>query len=109
MWALITEDGANVSFVEGDYGIILPINVSGIDIASDDTIKVTVKDSKNGTTVVEKTITGVTDNVIPLSFNATESASLTPGKYVYNLDWYHNSTFLCNIVNCAMLKVVDKA
>jgi len=109
MWALITEDGANVSFVEGDYGIILPITVSGIDIASDDTIKVTVKDGKNGTTVVEKTITGIEDNVIPLSFDSTESSALTVGKYVYNLDWYRDTTFLCNIVNNAMLKVVDKA
>ena len=109
MWELISDDGANVSFVEGDYGIILPINVDGIEIAPEDSIKVTVKDSKNGTTVVEKTITGIEDNVIPLSFTSTESASLPVGKYVYNLDWYHNSTFLCNIVNCAMLKVVDKA
>ena len=109
MWALITEDGANISMVEGDYGIILPISVSGIEIGFDDVIKVTVKDGKNGNTIVEKNFTGIEDNVIPLSFSAAESADLTVGKYVYNLDWYHNSVFLCNIVNCAMLKVVDKA
>ena len=109
MWALLTEDGANVSFVEGDYGIILPITVDGIEISPDDTIMVTVKDGKNGTTVVEKGITEITDNVIPLSFTAIESAQLTVGKYVYNLDWYHDSTFLCNILNNAILKVVDKA
>jgi len=109
MWALITDEGANVSFVEGDYGIILPIIVDGIEIDPSDSVKVTVKDGKNGNTVVEKVITGIEDNTIPLSFTAAESSSLPVGKYVYNLDWYHNSTFLCNILNNAMLKVVDKA
>ena len=109
MWALLTEDGANISMVEGDYGIVLPINVDGIEIAPEDSIKLTVKDEKNGTEIFNKDFTGITDNVIPLSLTSTESGDLTVGKYVYNLDWYHNSTFLCNIVNCAMLKVVDKA
>ena len=109
MWNLITEDGANISMVEGDYGIVLPIVVDGIEIDPSDSIKFTVKDGRNGTEIFNKDFTGITDNVIPLSLTSTESGYLSAGKYVYNLDWYQNSTFLCNIVNCAMLKVVDKA
>lgn len=109
MWAIISDDGAHVSFVEGDYGIALNYTVDGIEISPDDSIKVTVKDEKNGTEILTKDITGIEDNKIPLSFTAAESALLPVGKYVYTLDWYKNGDFLCNIVNNALLKVVDKA
>ena len=109
MWALLTEDGANISMVEGDYGIVLPIYVNGIEIDPSDSIKLTVKDEKNGTEIFHKDFTGITDNVIPLSLTSTESGDLSVGKYVYTLDWYNGTTFLCNIVNNAILKVVDKA
>lgn len=109
MWSLLTEDGANIAFVEGDYGIVLPIEVSGIEISSDDSVKLTVLTEKNGTEKFNKDFTNIENNVVPISLTSEESSSLSAGKYVYNLDWYKDGTFQCNIVNGAILKVVDKA
>lgn len=105
MWAVI---GNNLQMVEGDYGITLPITISGTELSSADNIKLTIKRTRNGDTVFEKDM-APTDNAVNFTITAAETALLSVGAYVYSLDWYQNGVFMCNIVPCAAFKVVDKA
>ena len=106
MWKV---DGVHISMTEGDYGIELPINVSGTTISATESALWTVKNKKNGTTVLTKTITNITQNRIVITLTEEESALLVAGVYVYSLDWYKDGVFLCNIIPDATFRVVDKA
>lgn len=108
MW--VTDDKQNIiSMCEGDYGIRLTITVRGATLSDADTLKFTVKRSRNGDVLVEKEFSAVDENSIELEFTAEESARLPVGTYVYVLDWYQNGIFLCNLIPSAVFKVVDKA
>ena len=100
MWAV---DENEISMCEGDYGIDLPIALNGVDLASNENLQITIKDAMNGNTLLTKSFK---DN---LNLTAAETAYLPVGKYIYSLDWYRNSVFLCNIIPAAKFKVVDKA
>ena len=40
--------------VEGDYGLELPITIQGTTLSAADTIKITIKSAKNGSTIIER-------------------------------------------------------
>ena len=105
MWVV---NGSNLQMAEGDYGLTLPITIDGAELSTADTIKLTIKRTRNGDTVIEKDMTP-TDNTVNFVITATETAKLFVGVYVYSLDWYQNGVFMCNLVLCAPFKVVDKA
>lgn len=94
---------------EGDFGMRLPITVTGPTFTASDEMKLTVKTALNGDTILEKTFSNIAQNTINLILTASESALLAVGTYVYALDWYQNGQFLCNIIPAALFKVVDKA
>lgn len=94
---------------EGDYGIALPVTVSGVEFAPTDTLVFTFKTAKNGETILTKSYTDIQDNTVELILSENESALFPVGGYVYCLDWYNGDSFLCNIIPSASLKVVDKA
>lgn len=106
MWNTMGQD---LKMVEGDYGVNLPVTISGVQFGAGDEVKLTIKDAANGNTIIEKTYSNITDNTFMLVFTEAESALLTVGKYVYVMDWYEDGTFMCNIVTSATLRVVDKA
>jgi len=106
MWSGTAE---RLQMVEGDYGLELPFTVSGIALGAGDCLKFTFKRSRNNETILEKTFEGITDNTVQLAFTAEESALFSPGSYVFALDWYHEGSFLGNIIDNGALKVVDKA
>ena len=97
-----TVDENEISMCEGDYGIDLPITVTGAELTEADTMMITIKDAMNGNTLLEKSFTEA------LALSAEDTALLPVGKYVYSLDWYKNNTFMCNIIPKAPFKVVDK-
>lgn len=101
--------GQNLSMAEGDYGIALPIEISGVTLGQQDSIKITFKTAVNGDEVFAKEFDGIVDNTISLELTEGESALLPVGSYVYCLDWYQSGNFMCNIIPSASLKVVDKA
>lgn len=106
MWMV---SGNNLSMAENDYGIELPVTVNGVDLGNQDSIKITIKDRINGTTVLEKEYTEFSENTFNLELTEQESAIFSVGAYVYSLDWYQNGSFMCNIVPSASFRVVDKA
>ena len=106
MWNV---SGINLQMVEGDYGVSLPISVSGATFTNVDSLKLTVKKAVNGDALVEKTFDSIVQNTVTLTLTAEESALLPVGSYVYSLDWYQDGNFLCNIIPTALFKVVEKA
>ena len=106
MWDV---SGYNLQMAEGDYGLALPISISGTTLGAQDSIKLTFKTVINGDEILSKTFDGITDNTVSLELTEAESALFPVGKYVYRLDWYQNGNFMCNIIPSALFKVVDKA
>lgn len=94
---------------EGDYGIALPVIVEGATFTASDSLKVTIKNNRNGTAILEKTYSNITNNTIQFELTEAESALLPVGQYAYSLDWFEEGNFLCNIIPIGFLKVVDKA
>lgn len=106
MWYV---SGTNLQMAEGDYGLKLPVTVSGTTLASGDSLLFTFKDKLNGTTILTKNYDSFTDNSVDLEFTEAESALFPVGTYAFSLDWYQDGNFMCNVIPLATLKVVDKA
>ena len=106
MWMV---NGQTLKMVEKDFGIELPISVSGVTLTEHDSILFTLKTRENGETLLTKTFSNISQNTIKLEFTESESEALEVGSYVYSLDWYQDGVFLCNIIPIASFKVVDKA
>lgn len=106
MWYV---SGNNLQMVEGDYGLALPVTISGTTFAANDEVLFTIKDAMNGTTILTKSYGNIQHNQVSLELTEEESALFPVGSYVYSLDWFQNGAFMCNIIPSATLKVVDKA
>ena len=105
MWIV---HGHELSMAEGDYGLQLPVTISGPEFTENDTIKITFKTGKNGTELLVKEYTPV-DGSVDLELTAQESELFPVGTYVYSIDWYQSGKFMCNLITVATFKVVDKA
>ena len=109
MWNTKGKNSTDLIMDEGDYGVEVDVGILGVSISSSDVIKIEVRHVKNGDIVLEKEYTNITsDDTIQLSWTEAETELLTPGTYVYNLDWYQNGVFMCCIVNNSKLQVRDK-
>ena len=106
MWSVVAQ---NLSMAEGDYGLALPIEISGATFAAADEIKITFKTRLNGETIIEKTYGNIQNNTVNLEFTKAESDLLPVGSYVYSMDWYQNGAFMCNVIQCSAFMVVEKA
>lgn len=106
MWIV---SGQTLSMAEGDFGVELPVEIEGTELTANDSIKITIKTAKNGSTVIEKDFSAIVDNRFILELTEEESAKLPAGTYAYSLDWYQDGIFMCNIVLASAFKVVDKA
>ena len=106
MWAV---QGMTIQMAEGDYGIQLPITVSGTTLTASDALKITILTAKNGRVILEKEFTDISENTANLELTEAESALFEPRVYVYRLDWYQDGQFMCNLISEAMFRVVDKA
>ena len=103
MWA---SRETSIKMTEGDWGIELPITISGVTLGASDSIKITVKKSER--TVLFKEFTNIQNNTVKLVLTEQESASLPVGMYLYSLDWYQDGIFVCNIVPSGSFEVGDK-
>lgn len=106
MWNVIGQD---LRMVEGDYGLELPITITGPTFGTNDEVKLTIKTARNGDTILEKVFSEISQSTIKLELTEEESRQLPVGSYVYVLDWYQSGAFLCNLIPAASFKVVDKA
>lgn len=106
MWNV---NGNNITMAEGDFGIKLPVTISGATLAAGDSVRLTIKKTQNGAVIVEKDYDTFTENAFDFELTEAETALLAVGSYVYSLDWYQDGNFMCNIIPSAPFKVVDKA
>lgn len=100
-------DGNNIQMTVGDYGIKLPISISSITVGQYDEMR--FKIANQNAAVLELTFSNISDNTIDLELTAEQSAKLRVGSYIYSLDWYQNGSFMCNLIERALFKVVAKA
>lgn len=105
MWNV---SGTTLIMTEGDYGIKLPVTISGTTLGAGDSVKLIFKAKQNGDELLVKDFDSITDNTVDLDLTEAESALFSVGSYVYSLDWYQDGNFMCNIIPSAILKVVDK-
>jgi len=108
MWNTKSKNSTDLTMTEGDFGVSLPFVIFGIEIGSQDTIRMTIKKTKNGSPLLEKEFTNITKNTVELSFTEDETLLLKVGNYLYSLDWYKGDQFMYNLVNNSKLKVEDK-
>ena len=106
MWRV---SGANLRMSENDYGIALPVTVSGVTLGAQDSLRYTFKDAVNMNTILVKEFSNIVQNTVSLELTEAESALFAPGSYVYSLDWYQNGSFMCCLVEAASFTVGDKA
>ena len=106
MWNV---SGTTLIMTEGDFGIQLPVKISGATLAAGDSVKLTFKAKQNGDELLVKDFDSITDNTVELELTEAESALFPVGSYVYSLDWYQDGNFMCCIIPSATMKVVDKA
>lgn len=106
MWNV---NGQDLKMCRGDWGIRLPITVSGVTLSNNDELLFVLKKQDSGSAIITKTFSHIVNNTINLEFTENESNLLPVGGYVYSLDWYQNGAFLCNIIPSSLFKVVAKA
>lgn len=106
MWGVI---GNDLKITEGDYGLQLPVTISGTTLTAADSVMFTLKNKVNGDTILTKTFTNIAENTFNLELTEEETALLPVGNYVYSLDWYQDGAFMCNIIPYAAFKVGEKA
>ena len=104
MWNV---NGNSLSMCEGDYGITLPVSITGATFGEGDLLRFTFKTVPNSETILEKEYTPLNNGIV-LSLTSLESAKFPCGGYCYSLDWYKNGNFMCNLIAAASFKVVDK-
>lgn len=105
MWNVNRHD---LTMAEGDYGLALPVRVTGATFAGGDSIRFTFSATLNGTPILIKEFTNIEDNTVLLEFTQEESELFRVGVFYYALDWYKDGVFMCNIIPQALFKVVDK-
>ena len=104
MWNV---NGNALNMTEGDWGVKLPVTVTGVTFAANDSLKFVIKNAE--TTLIEKEFTNITQNTVNLGLTEADTLLLPVGSYVYRLDWYQDGAFMCNIIPISTFKVVDKA
>lgn len=103
MWACT---GQNISMARGDFGIELPIVVSGATFGENDELR--VKITRNGETVLAKAFGNIQQNTVNLVLTEAETGLLPVGAYRFSLDWYQDGVFMCNVIESAGFRVVAK-
>lgn len=106
MWEV---DGENLKMIEGDFGFELPFTFNDIIISPQDNIKLEIKKEKDADPILTFDFSDIQNNEIKLVLTKVDSEKLNVGNYLYTIDWYQGESFLGNIVNGALFKVVNKA
>jgi hypothetical protein len=106
MWNV---NGTTIKMVEGEYGVDLPLTITGATLTANDEIRLTIKRGRQGNVAVEKSYSDIQDNTINVRLTESESSALRVGKYQYSLAWYQEGFFLCYLIEKGLFEVVDAA
>lgn len=100
-----------IKMIEGDYGINLPIVIQSNDIifTSNDTFSLKIFKKLKENPLITKTYSNIEHNTINFELTKAESQLLPVGAYYYELSWYQDNVFMCNIIAKNLFFVEDKA
>lgn len=101
-----------ITMTEGDFGITLPIELITEDeetITNDDEFVIKIFKKINTEPLITKTYSNIENDTIEFSMTEQESLLLSVGDYYYDLDWYQNGIFMCNLVRAEGFVVEEKA
>lgn len=96
--------GNKIIMTEGDYGIPLPITITGGEILSNHFIKFYIQ-KPDAYEILSKEFTNIQNNTIELKLSKEESLKLKNGVYLYGIDWYSEESFLGNIIKDEIFEV----
>ena len=107
-------DGLDIRMTEGDYGIILPIE---LEVENDETFDtndyfdIKIYDKLNTEPIINKTYLyrDLENNTIPFTLTEAETSLLKIGVYLYDIEWYQNNVFKCCIVERKTYTITEKA
>lgn len=103
------DDDTTIGMIEGDFGIVLPMEIEGIEITAEDQFSIKIFKNINEEPIIPKTYSNISDNTINFELTKEESQLLKKGCYYYDLDWYQGNKFLGNLISNARFKVLEKA
>lgn len=103
------EGKKKIEMTEGDFGLVLPIKIGGIELTESDEFSLKIFKEKDAEPVLTKTFKNIVNNTLELQFTQEESKKLEIGDYYYDLDWFQDDTFLSNILAGKKFVVKDKA
>lgn len=103
------EEKKKITMTEGDYGVVLPISIGGIELTCNDKFALKIFKEIDEEPILTKTFENIIDNTLELQFTEEESKLFEVGSYYYDLDWFQDDTFLSNILRARTFKVNDKA
>ena len=112
MLRCINEKTKTLEMIEGDFGLILPIELevdSDETITPEDSFSIKIYKEINGQAIIEKVYNNLENNTINFQLSKEESERLPVGRYFYDLDWFQGNTFLGNIIPKAYISVREKA
>lgn len=105
----VDEGKKKIMMTEGDYGVVLPISIGGIDLNGNDKFALKIFKEKDEEPIITKVFENIVDNTLELKITQEESQMLEVGSYYYDLDWFQDNTFLSNILKARTFEVKDKA
>lgn len=105
---MIRTQNKKIIMTEGDFGLSLPITITGGEISKDEQIKFYIKKNNGENLIDSKIYNNIEDNTFNLIFSEEESNLLKKGTYLYYLDWYKENVFLGNIINGELFEVEGK-
>lgn len=107
---MITAEDITIKMTEGDFGIVLPIEIEAeTELTADDGFSIKIFKDINTEPLITKTYSGIKNNTIDFKLIEEDSLKLKVGTYKYDLDWYQEGSFLANIIAKASFKVQEKA
>ena len=110
MWIEDKNNPTKMTMVEGDYGIVNPIEIETDEtISSSECFEISIYKKINTNPLVIKTYSNIQNKTINFSLTAAESALLPVGSYLYDINWYQGSSFLSCIAAKQKFMVVEKA
>lgn len=99
-----------ITMTEGDFGVALPIIISAEqELTASDKFSIKIYKDINTDPLISKEYSNLKDNTIEFKLTKEESLRLSPGKYLYDIDWYQDNSFLDNIVRKEKFIVIEKA
>lgn len=105
----VNEETKKIEITEGDFGTVLPITISGIELTGDDKLSLKIFKEIDGEPIITKVFENIVNNTLELKFTEEESKKFEVGDYYYDLDWYQEDMFLSNILDSKKFTVKDKA